>query len=403
MNIKKLNEHIKHIFNIICSIYKEHSKIFINVSAALFAVVLCTLLFDIDYAVSDGEKIITYVKSKSDLNNIIDSINNAYMPYTNYDDIITKKPQLSMQLVLFNTKCDTKALKEYLLKDADGLIKAYTINIDGVPMYAFTKKKDAKNTYESFINQYTDGSCDYSVKEKVEILYEYAPRGMLSTVNSALDSLNQNGAVSVCTSKVVTIEEDVPFETEQKDDENSYKGHSYIYQKGENGHKITTQTVNYVNGKKVSYKVTGEEYTKQPEKQIVMNGTMEISKNGTGRFLRPISGVITSRYGTRNMRAHKGVDIAGNHGDDIFAADTGVVTYSGWCEGYGNLIIIDHQNGYVTYYGHCSKLYANVGDSVLKGDVIATVGSTGRSTGPHLHFEVRLNGEDYDPLKFIDE
>ena len=134
-----------------------------------------------------------------------------------------------------------------------------------------------------------------------------------------------------------------------------------------------------------------------------MNGTMEISKNGTGRFLRPISGVITSRYGTRNMRAHKGVDIAGNHGDDIFAADTGVVTYSGWCEGYGNLIIIDHQNGYVTYYGHCSKLYANVGDSVLKGDVIATVGSTGRSTGPHLHFEVRLNGEDYDPLKFIDE
>ena len=91
------------------------------------------------------------------------------------------------------------------------------------------------------------------------------------------------------------------------------------------------------------------------------------------------------------------MDIAAPKGTDIKAAADGTVSYSGWMSGYGYLIIIDHGNGVQSYYGHCSKLYAKKGEEVKAGDVIAAVGSTGNSTGNHLHFEIRLNGSSVNP------
>jgi len=117
--------------------------------------------------------------------------------------------------------------------------------------------------------------------------------------------------------------------------------------------------------------------------------------------MRPTYGSLSSRYGTRWNRQHQGIDIAASQGTDIYAADAGIVEYSGWESGYGYLVKINHQNGYVTYYGHCSKLLVSKGAVVEKGDLIAKVGSTGRSTGPHLHFEVRLNGVPQNPLNYI--
>lgn len=120
--------------------------------------------------------------------------------------------------------------------------------------------------------------------------------------------------------------------------------------------------------------------------------------------VRPIEGRITSRYGAvESIRdhTHAGIDIAAPRGTDIKAAADGTVSYSGWMSGYGYLIIIDHANGVESYYGHCSKLYADVGDEVTAGDVIAAVGSTGNSTGNHLHFEIRLNGSTINPESYI--
>ena len=120
--------------------------------------------------------------------------------------------------------------------------------------------------------------------------------------------------------------------------------------------------------------------------------------------VKPVTGNITSRYGAvEDIRshAHSGLDIAAPLGTDIKAASGGTVTYSGWMGGYGNLIIITHENGIQTYYGHCSKLYAKVGDVVEAGDVIAAVGSTGNSTGNHLHFEIRKNGVTINPQKYL--
>ncbi len=119
---------------------------------------------------------------------------------------------------------------------------------------------------------------------------------------------------------------------------------------------------------------------------------------------KPVSGNITSRFGAvESIRdhVHQGMDIAAPGGTPIVAAADGTVTFAGWSGGYGNLLIISHGNGIQTYYGHCSKLYASVGQTVSAGEKIAAVGTTGYSTGNHLHFEIRKNGKQVNPQKYV--
>ena len=124
----------------------------------------------------------------------------------------------------------------------------------------------------------------------------------------------------------------------------------------------------------------------------------------TGTFRWPVTGRITSRFGSRSSPGgigstnHKGIDIAAPKGTPVYAADGGTVTYAGWMSGYGYLVRINHGNGYETYYGHNSSLTVSVGQHVYKGQQIARVGSTGNSTGNHCHFEIRVNGVAKNPL-----
>ena len=119
-------------------------------------------------------------------------------------------------------------------------------------------------------------------------------------------------------------------------------------------------------------------------------------------FIKPVDGgVITSRYGWRSTGYHYGLDIGVKLGTPIYACEAGIVTYSAWCGNYGYLIKVQHSGGYETYYAHCSKLVADVGDEVKQGDLIAYVGSTGRSSGPHVHLEVRYEGKTLDPEIFV--
>ena len=121
-------------------------------------------------------------------------------------------------------------------------------------------------------------------------------------------------------------------------------------------------------------------------------------------LIRPISGTITSRFGSsssvRSSR-HTGLDISASKGTPIAAAASGTVTFSGYKGSYGKMLVISHGNGVQTYYAHCSALYANVGQSVSQGQTVAAVGSTGNSTGPHLHLEVRVNGVAYNPQNYV--
>lgn len=117
----------------------------------------------------------------------------------------------------------------------------------------------------------------------------------------------------------------------------------------------------------------------------------------------PRSSKISSYFGIRKARHHDGIDIPAPRGSSIVAADNGVIVYAGaGIRGYGNMTIINHQNGYFTIYAHARRNYAKKGQKVFRGQVIATVGSTGRSTGPHLHFEVRHFDRSLNPLNFLD-
>lgn len=124
-------------------------------------------------------------------------------------------------------------------------------------------------------------------------------------------------------------------------------------------------------------------------------------------FLRPVNGTITDTFGGRINPVtgvpgnHNGIDYANATGTPIAATKNGVVSYSGWIEGYGNTIILDHGEGTQSLYGHAESLVASVGQAVSQGDIIAYVGSTGMSTGPHLHFEIRINGAPVDPYIYI--
>ena len=131
--------------------------------------------------------------------------------------------------------------------------------------------------------------------------------------------------------------------------------------------------------------------------------------NSTGSFIWPVASYVyvSSRFGQRvhpitgEIKNHTGIDIASNQGTTIYAADGGTITLAAWNGGYGNCVMIDHGNGYVTLYGHMSSIAVSQGQTVSQGDTIGYVGSTGNSTGPHLHFEVLKNGTRIDPEQFF--
>lgn len=134
-------------------------------------------------------------------------------------------------------------------------------------------------------------------------------------------------------------------------------------------------------------------------------GTTSSAKANLGiALIRPVSGTITSRFGVGSRirrSSHTGLDIATSTGTPIAAAASGTVTFSGYKGSYGNMLVISHGNGVQTYYGHCSKLYVSAGTQVSQGQIIGAVGSTGNSTGPHLHLEVRVNGVAYNPQNYV--
>ena len=134
----------------------------------------------------------------------------------------------------------------------------------------------------------------------------------------------------------------------------------------------------------------------------------KLSYVSSGYFIWPIEGQITSPFGRRHIKGgssnHRGIDIAANRGDEIAAADAGEVIWSDWDNSYGNFIKIRHDNGLVTCYAHMSKRLVEVGDRVKQGEIIGLVGSTGQSTGPHLHFEVRTEtNERVNPIGYLPE
>ena len=208
--------------------------------------------------------------------------------------------------------------------------------------------------------------------------------------------------LTVATIEEVEYNEDTAFETVVETNASMYKNEKKVKIEGQNGvTKVLASKVKH-NGIVVENKIIKEEIVKEPVDQLIVKGTKEVPKTmATGILMMPTRGRLTSPYGARWGRMHKGIDIAASIGTPIKAADGGTVTFSGWQGTYGNMIEIDHGNGYKTRYAHASKLLVSKGTKVYKGQHIANVGNTGRSTGPHLHLEVLVNGTNVNPSKYV--
>ena len=214
--------------------------------------------------------------------------------------------------------------------------------------------------------------------------------------------------------RTIVYEEEIPFETKKTYDSSKYVTYSSVRSSGKVGIQKVTAEVVYLDGIEQSRKVVSTKVTRQPTDRVLVVGSKEINPNAskgeaTGRLIWPLPGyrLITSDFGARESlrgyRGHKGIDISGGgvYGASIVAADGGRVIEAGYHWSYGNYVRIDHGGGLVTMYEHCSKLLVRRGDSVKQGQVIAKVGSTGYSTGAHLHFQVEQNGKIVSPWKYV--
>jgi murein DD-endopeptidase MepM/ murein hydrolase activator NlpD len=199
----------------------------------------------------------------------------------------------------------------------------------------------------------------------------------------------------------------------------SIDGIAYKIQGGEtlwdlaNLYKLTVDEILQVNKLENPDKLKLNQYIIIPNVEKALKLPVQSSSQGStdtkkskgsvtlGRGVWPASGRISSKFGPRWGRKHEGIDIAASTGTNVYAFMEGKVTFSGTQGGYGKLVIIDHGNGLKSYYGHNSKLIAKVGQTVTKGTHIAEVGSTGNSTGPHLHFEIRKNGTPVNPYTYL--
>ncbi len=206
-----------------------------------------------------------------------------------------------------------------------------------------------------------------------------------------------------------TVEEDIPYITQYERNSYLYRGSKKVVQKGVVGTKEVKSYLVVENGVLVSSEILDEKVIKNARTCKIQVGSSvnEFSSSGLNLIL-PVEGYVTSSFGMRNdpftgeLAHHNGLDIAAATGTDVLAAASGkIIKASDTGNGYGKCVIIEHYSGFRTLYGHNSELLVSVGDYVKAGDLIARVGSTGRSTGPHVHFSIIIDGEYVDPTVYF--
>lgn len=293
-----------------------------------------------------------------------------------------------------------EAADNYRKNDPRYLLGA-TLFVSGEPVFNASSVKEAWSAAKTLLDRYKEeGYSETSFSQQVEIRDNYVKKTSLSSKSEAIELLE--GAVSVETVTRESVYVCEPYGEVEVEDDSMYQGERAVASEGISGEKYVEYTTVKINGQEISKNITGETVITKPVNRVVKVGIKENPKGkATGSFLNPTSGSLSSTFGARWGRRHTGIDISAPAGTPICAADGGTVIYSAFMSGYGYLIQIDHGNGFVTYYAHCSALYAKTGDKVAQGDLIAAVGSTGNSTGNHLHFEVRIDGNPTDPLGYV--
>ncbi len=337
-----------------------------------------------------------------------------------------RKYQVSVDGKVMGVVEDDVALDEMLLNIRSAYYTEYTIDSSFVedvvitPVYQDSGVTSLDELYE-LLTANTTGETIYTVVAG-DTFNAIAYRNDMSSSDlqnlnpdvdinrlSIGDSLNVKEIIpflSVQTVEDVTYEEAIDCPVEEVEDATIYTGNSKILVQGEEGLAQVEATVTYVNGYEMDRTIRNSTTLREPTTTTKAVGTMPRPKTASnGYYTWPVSGKITSYFGSRyifgSYSYHSGIDIACSYGTAIKAADGGTVTFAGYQGSYGYLVVITHDNGNQTYYAHNSSLLVSTGTKVYQGQTIAKAGSTGRSTGNHCHFEIRVNGKAVNPLSYL--
>ena len=294
--------------------------------------------------------------------------------------------------------------------------------VDG-ELIGITKESEELNTLLDKV--LTDYRKDYDAETTTEFANEVKVEPVTQTTDKyftakeLIDSASDKFSITLSTDMWYNVTLD--YETEYEYDDTKDESYREVKTKGCEGEAVVTLRTTFTDGMQTDCVQTDLKVTKEPVNEVVIVGTQVIEEeeesysysednnatyysNGSFAWPVPYTSTITSYYGYRWGTTHTGIDISdsGIYGQDIVASDSGTVTWAGYDDsGYGYYVIIDHGNGYQTLYGHCSSLAVSQGETVYQGQTIAYVGSSGDSTGAHLHFEIRSGSNRLDPMTFL--
>ena len=284
-------------------------------------------------------------------------------------------------------------------QDASAMLTALTANTNGQTVYEVQKG-------DTFMQIALDNGMTVSEMEAlnpdVDINKIYI--GQLLNVKEEIPFL------SVKTVDNVTYTESIDCPVVEVEDDTMFQGQTKVLDAGTPGEQVVNADIAYLNGVEQERTILSTEVTREATNKVVAVGTkVRPSWYPTGSYIWPVYGTITSSFGYRSVFGsysyHDGLDIAAPYGTTIKASDGGTVVWSGTGTGgywsFGKYVVIDHGNGVRTIYAHCSSLLVSTGDHVYQGQAIAKVGSTGRSSGNHCHFEMQINGTPVNPRSYL--
>ena len=322
-------------------------------------------------------------------------------------DVTIGKPRYTLTLTIADKLDNAAKVADAIIENSDVFVYGTAIKVNGKTI-AITNMENIAQKLEDRKNSFNIEGAQNSASfvDEIELEEGYF---LQNKIDSSVTTDIAIGNLKVKT--VSRITEDVTIKHGTRTIRTSAKpnGYNKVTTEGENGTRRYIEEVECINGIEVNSTEISREIIKKPVTKVVTIGTgtprvaaTERAKASSVGFICPMNSgtyVISAYWG--DGRNHKALDFAADTGTPIFAAKSGTVTYSGYDSDYGYNLIIDHGNGYKTRYAHANALCVKSGDRVSQGDMIATVGNTGRSTGSHLHFEVIVNGTRVNPAPYV--
>ena len=338
------------------------------------------------YAVYDGDKVVAIVKDQNDADSLL---------LQTKDDLSTPDPGMELVSAEFTNELSVRPVNVLL----------GSIQSNAAAQEQMTNGGDM-NTYHIVEQGETVGSlaAEFGVEEFDIYNGDNSEAVVEIEQGDRVCIRNHVEPVSVKMVEEGRLKEVIEFETIKKESDEYYKGDTHLEQEGQNGVQIFEGRITKVGGEVQNRKETAEtEILVEKKDKIILVGTAERPKTAaTGTFIMPIEHyVVTSEWGGRWGRMHEGMDFGASTGTPIYAADGGKVIKANFWSGHGLCVEIDHGNGVVTRYSHCSAVHVSIGDLVYQGQHIANVGNTGHSFGSHLHFEVRVNDVSQNPRNYV--